>query len=307
MQELYRKYRPKVFQDVLGQPEAVHMLEQLLKDHKLPHTLLLSGPSGCGKTTLARILKSKLNCADADFNELNCADFRGIDVVRDIRQRMGLAPLNGACRIWLIDEAHSLTKDAQTAFLKILEDTPAHCYFFLATTEPNKLLATVRTRGTEIKLSPLCAKDMHQLLSAILQREQGQQPSPQVIERLVEVADGCARKSLVLLHQIMAISDEQQQLDILQKSDTQRQAIDIARALINPRSKWPEVAKIVAQVQDDPEAVRRLILAYAATVLLAGGSLADRAYIILTTFEANFFDSGRAGLIRACREVFITK
>src|SRR5690606_3369465 len=108
----------------------------------IPHAMLFTGPSGCGKTTLARILRVKLRCSDNDFQEINAADFRGIDSIRSMRQQVGAAPLGGDSRIWLIDEAHSMTADAQNAFLKLLEDTPRHVYFFLATTDPQKLKKT---------------------------------------------------------------------------------------------------------------------------------------------------------------------
>ena len=156
--ELYKKHRPKNLKRVFGQSVAIGTLKPLIEAKQVPHSLLLTGPSGCGKTTLARILVKELKCAKADFMEVNCADFRGIDTVRDIRTRMMQAPIGGDCRVWLIDEAHMLTSAAQTAFLKMLEDTPDHIYFFLATTHPQKLLKTIKTRCTEIKLKEMTAK-----------------------------------------------------------------------------------------------------------------------------------------------------
>src|SRR5688572_25883760 len=140
--ELYKKFRPKTLKGVVGQEGAVSSLQSMIDKGRLPHTILFSGPSGCGKTTIARILKGILECSDLDFFEINCADFKGIDMVRDIRRYVGIPPLHGKSRVWLIDEAHQLTKDAQNAFLKLLEDTPKHAYFMLATTDPQKLLPT---------------------------------------------------------------------------------------------------------------------------------------------------------------------
>ena len=132
--ELYKKHRPSYLEDVFGQPEAVKVLGSMIEKDDLPHSILFTGPSGVGKTTLARILKEELECHANDFKEINCADFRGIDTIRDIRNNMNRQSLMGGPLIWLIDEAHKLTNDAQTAFLKMLEDTPKHVYFFLATT-----------------------------------------------------------------------------------------------------------------------------------------------------------------------------
>jgi len=144
------------------------MLAQMVKRNKVPHTLLFSGPPGCGKTTLARILRKKLNCGKYDFSEVNCADFRGIDMVRDIRSHLQQAPISGDCRVWLIDEAHKLSNDAQNAFLKMLEDTPNHVYFFLATTNPQKLLKTIRTRCTEVVVKSLGDKNMEELIDDVI-------------------------------------------------------------------------------------------------------------------------------------------
>ena len=148
-EELYKRYRPRTLNGVLGNEATKSALSAYLEKGTLPHTLLFHGPSGCGKTTLARILAKQLNCSGPDFAEINCADFRGVDTARDIMRKMIIRPLKD-CRVWLIDECHKLTNDAQNALLKALEDTPEHVYFFLCTTEHKKLLKTIRTRCTEM-------------------------------------------------------------------------------------------------------------------------------------------------------------
>src|ERR1700682_2127212 len=112
--ELYRKHRPGNFKGLLGQSDAVKQLQSMLVEDKIPHALILSGHTGCGKTTTARILKKRLNCSDMDFSEINAAESRGIDTIREINQRKGLSAIGGKCRIYLLDEAHKLTSDAQT-------------------------------------------------------------------------------------------------------------------------------------------------------------------------------------------------
>jgi DNA polymerase-3 subunit gamma/tau len=300
--ELYKKYRPKTFKGVLGQEAAVSSLVKLIEKGQVPHAILLSGPSGCGKTTIARILKNVLQCSDADFTELNCADFKGIDMIRDIRRHSSLHPLAGKCRMWVIDEAHKLTNDAQNAFLKILEDTPSHVYFVLCTTDPQKLLKTIITRCTEIKLQPLSHKDLTLLIQRVAYKE-GAQLSEEVVDEIVEAADGSARKALVILEQVLQLPPEQQVDAVRSMSLNKDKAIDLARALIDPRTQWADVAKILSNLDDDPEAVRNLVLEYARKVLLGGGKLAPRAFKVIDVFSANFWDSKRAGLAAACYEV----
>lgn len=305
VQELYHKHRPATFKQVKGQPEAVKVLETMLREERLPHTILLTGPSGCGKTTIARILKKRLGCGDPDYVEVNCAVVEGaMETVRGIQSRMGLAPVSGPCRIWLLDECQSLSRAsfAQQALLKMLEDTPRHVYFFLATTDPGKILPTIKTRCTEIRLNGLHAKSMEALVQEVVEKEEAT-VSEEVIDLLVEVADGSARKALVLLHQILGLADDEERLQAIQRSDSKRQAIELARALMNPRSKWAEVAKILKGIDEEPESLRHMVLAYATNVLLGGGKLAPQAAMVIQSFRDNFFDSKRAGLAIASWEV----
>lgn len=303
--ELYKKYRPTTLDQVVGQVSAVKILKEKLASN-FPHTVIFSGPSGTGKTTLARILKTQLNCSDRDFTELNCASFRGIDTVREITQNMVLCPIGGKCRIWLIDEAHAVSRDGQGAFLKTLEDTPSHCYFFLATTDPNKLLQTIRTRATEIALKSISTKDLSSLISSVAKKEK-LKLSEEVVERIIEISDGSARKALVILDQIKDIKDEESQLEAVYRSDSKTLGIDLARALMNGKSKWTDIAAILRNIEDDPEGIRRLVLGYCSAVMLKGKGPIQRAYEIMIRFEDNLFDCGKAGLVRACYEILNLK
>lgn len=297
--ELYRRHRPKMLKQVLGQPQATEAIRTFLEKDNVPHSILFTGPSGCGKTTLARILRNKLKCTGADFQELNCADFRGIDMVRDIRQRMGLAAMGGGSRIWLIDECHKMSNDAQNAFLKMLEEPPDHVYFMLATTDPAKLLPTIRTRCTEIRVQALPPKAMETLLQDVLAKE-GASLSEEVIEKIVNVAEGSARKALVLLDQVRGLATEEEQLETIASNDAKQQGIMIARALFNPRCTWAEMAKVLKSVDEEPETLRYMVLAYATNVLLGGGKLAGLAAVVIDAFERNYYDSKRAGLVLSC-------
>lgn len=303
--ELYRKYRPTKFSEIIGQDEIIHSLVGFGKVDNIPHFILFVGPAGCGKTTLARILRMKMKCGDADFQELNVADFRGIDMVRDIRSRMSLAPISGKSRVWLIDEAGALTRDAQRAFLKMLEDTPDHVYFFLATTDPQKLLPTIRSRATEIKVKPLSDTDMERLIKDVWGAEQTCPISGDVLDKIVKLADGGPRKALVLLNQVINEEDEEKALAVLVEGVAEVESIELARALLRSNVTWGEVAKILKSIEglnEQVENVRWLVLGYMSTVALGNSKQMSKACRVMEAFRDHFYDCKKAGLILACRE-----
>ena len=302
--ELYKQHRPVAFKGIYGQPEAVRILKGMTaRENGIPHAILLTGPSGCGKTTIARILRRKLEVGEADYSEVNAADFRGIDTIREIRQRIPMAAMQGKFRMWVIDEAHQLVSQAQNALLKVLEDTPPHVYLILATTDPQKLLKTIITRCTEVRLKPIATKDIEDLIVAVCEKE-GKELPEAVREKIAEHADGSARKALVLLDSVLPLESEDDQLKAIESVDVKPQAIALARALISPRPQWKEVAAILKGLNgEDPEQLRHMVLGYASAVLLGGGNLAPRANLMIQAFERNFYDSKRAGLINASYEV----
>lgn len=301
--ELYKKYRPLTLKEIVGQPEAVRILEQFRKKNTMPHSVLFTGPSGCGKTTLSRIIRTYVDCKLEDYVELNCADFRGIDMVRDLRSKLSLAPMGGgSSRVYYVDECHQLTKDAQNGMLKMLEDTPRHIYFFLATSEPNKLITAIKTRCTEIKVKYLSISDLKLLVLSTTDTEKVT-ISEDVVDKIAELAEGSARKALVLLQAVIDISGEDEQLEALEKSVPYAQGIELARLLLNPRSTWPEAAKLIKSMEDEPESVRRLVLGYMTTVMLSNMKLASRCFLIVQIFRDHWYDCGKAGLAACCYEV----
>jgi DNA polymerase III subunit gamma/tau len=303
MIELYKAYRPKDIEGIVGQPQAVSILKAMVENDNIPHALLFTGQSGVGKTTIARILRKHVGCHLQEFHEVNIADIRGIDNVRDIRKHMNLRPLNGKTKVWLLDEAAKLSRDAQEAMLKMLEDTPSHVYFMLATTDPQKLLKTIRTRCTEIALKPIGEKDLVQLVVDVTKTEGNSKVTHDVVDKIVENSDGSARKALVLLGSVIRLESEEEMLEAIEKSTQEAQAINLCRLLLNPRSRWAEVAALLKELDaEDVEGLRHMTLRYMRSVLLGGGNLANRAANIMGIFERNFYDSGHDGLALACWE-----
>ncbi len=305
--ELYKRYRPQKLSEVIGQENAVRTLLKLIEKKKVPHTILFRGPSGCGKTTLARIMRRELGCSKQDFTEVDCADFRGIDLVRDIKSRLGLAPMGGKCKVWLIDEIHKMTGDGQSALLKTLEDTPNHVYFLLCTTDPDKLLPTIRSRCTEVEIKMMKDSDLEKLLNQVLKAEKyggkDEKYWSGIVDSIVEKVEGSARRALVLLNQIIDLEGRKEMMKIISRFDTKNRSTVIARELLSPNPSWSLIAKLLRNTDHDPETMRRMILGYASAVILGGGRLARRALLIVDVFGDNFFDSGKAGLIAACYAV----
>ena len=311
MQELYKRYRPQSLKTVFGQEGAIASLKRLMDGGNVPHSILLTGPSGVGKTTIARIVQRYVNCGDQDFIELNCADFKGVDVVRDIRKFMSLSPISGDTRMWLIDECHKLTNDAQNAFLKTLEDTPEHVYFVLCTTDPQKLLKTIHTRCSEIKLLSMSAQALRQVVDRVVKKE-SLEVEDEVLDEIIEASEGSARKALVILEQVAGLDGSEKQIAAIRTTTINKDlAIDLARLLVtNWRATWPDCAKILRGLKDeDAEGVRYCVLGYARACMVGSeekgpnAKLAERAFKVIDIFSKNFYDSRQAGLAAASWEV----
>lgn len=299
MREIHLEERPRTFKQVVGQRTACNQLTGLGKSAEgLPHCLLFTGPSGCGKTTLARIVRRKLKCSDADFQEVNAAENRGIDMVRGIQNKVGLSPIDGEARVWLIDECHQLTGEAQGAFLKLLEEPPDHVYFMLATTNPEKLRKAIITRCTKITVRLLTNPETVGMVQRIA--EERETPlADNVAEKLAEVSEGSARRALVLLAQTLGIEDEAKQLSALQNEDANVAGFAIAKALMS-RAKWGTLAALIKACTDEPETIRWIIMGYFTTVALGGGKNAERAVALIEEFQDNYYDSKKAGLVVSC-------
>lgn len=291
--ELYRKYRPQDFNEISGQESAVRMLEGFLQNSSVPHSLLFVGPSGVGKTTLARIVARKL---EAEVHEYNVADFRGIDTIREIRDRVQMPPLLKRCRCIILDEAHKLTSDSQNALLKLLEDCPEHSYFILCSTQPDRLITTVLNRCVVVRLSELADESLAALLRRVARRE-GKALDPETEKAIISNSRGSGRKALVLLEQYFAGGELR---DI---ETTETTVADLCRALIK-RATWPEVVELVQNLEDeDPETVRRVVLAYAAKAIQSRHMpTAARAYLIIAAFS-RWFSFTKPHLYAACFEV----
>lgn len=290
-------YRPDSFDEMVGNSKLVDSVKIILKRNKedIPKSWLFTGPSGCGKTTLARIVSKTLGCVGSDLYELDSADFRGIDTVRNIRQQMQYAPMKGNCRIWILDECHQITKDAQEALLKALEDTPPHVFFILATTEPQKLKNTLKNRCVSFEVEPVQGKDMVEFLKEVVVCEE-KKCDKDVLETIAINALGSCRAALQLLETVIDLSPAKMREGVKQAAEKQSAVIDLCRALFKGDS-WKKVASIFKRLEgEQPETIRLAVMGYCSSVLLNAPESAQ-SYLVMDSFKEPLFHNGRAGLI----------
>lgn len=305
---LYQKYRPQSFDQVVGNEVEMQSLEKAITGDNPTHVFLLSGPQGTGKTTAARICAGLLKAGELDVREVNSSNNRGIDTAREIIDKMRYQPADGDAIVYIIDEVHKTTNDWQNAMLKPLEDTPDHVFFFLCTTDPQKLIAPLRNRCTEIKLKGLSIAELVLVMRRVRRAEQ-LDVAPALLEEIAEAADGSPRKALVILEKVSKIADPEKRLEAIRSGmlgEESAEAIELCRALISEKASWKDVCQILKTIpkEDDPEKVRWAVMGYMSAVLL-GGRKNDRAAMALDAFSTPFYDTARNGLtLAAYRAVF---
>jgi DNA polymerase-3 subunit gamma/tau len=296
------KYRPKTFDEFIGNRSTIISLQSVLNSDSPPHTFLFTGESGCGKTTLAKIVANELGCRELDFKEINTADYRGIDSARDIIEKCQYTSLfGGDVKCYLMDECHQLTRIAQEALLKVLEDTPSHVYFLLCTTEPEKLIKTIRSRCSTFHVNKLSSCQIIPLLADVIKKE-GKEVSPEHIEQVAEAANGSPRQALIMLEQVIDLPTREIGRTIRRIKDREKEAIDLCKAMLDGKN-WKIVASILKNLknEEDIETARRIIAGYISAVLLSNDDSFTAYY--LSKFKDPFYYSGKPGFIFACWEV----
>ncbi|MFZ2963539.1 MAG: DNA polymerase III subunit gamma and tau, partial [Rhodoglobus sp.] len=226
---LYRRYRPETFAELIGQSQVTDPLRTALRTDRVNHAYLFSGPRGCGKTTSARILARCLNCAEGptdtpcgvcpscvelsrdgggslDVVEIDAASHNGVDDARDLRERAVFAPARDRYKIFILDEAHMVTPQGFNALLKIVEEPPEHVKFIFATTEPEKVIGTIRSRTHHYPFRLVPPAQMLDYVQQLCTSE-GIEVEPGVLPLVVRAGGGSVRDTLSLLDQLMAGSE----------------------------------------------------------------------------------------------------
>ena len=230
---LYRKWRPQSFSDIVGQDNVVKTLKNAIKMNRIAHAYLFCGPRGTGKTSTAKILAKALNCKEGstvnicgtcssctkirdnnsiDVLEIDAASNRGINEIRELREKVKFSPTEGNYKVYIIDEVHMLTTEAFNALLKTLEEPPEYVIFILATTEPNKLLSTILSRCQRFDFGRLSISDLIKRLSYICEQE-GVKISQKALSAIARNAGGGMRDAISILDQTISYAGSDVTLD----------------------------------------------------------------------------------------------
>lgn len=305
---LYNTYRPKLFKEVVGQEVVVNALIKILQKDAA-HTFLFTGPSGVGKTTLARLSAKFVRCAPQDIVEIAAAVNTGVDAMREIQAAADYQPFGGESKAIILDEVQRLSKSAWESLLKALEEPSPHTYWFLCTTEPDKILKTITTRAVTFKLKPVEDAAMRDLLADVCNKE-GIELADGVDNLLISKAGGSPRQLLSDLAMVRDAEGKADAAELLSTAIESEPVRELCRMLTDGKGSWQKAMAIVAKILDghEPEEARILVCRYMAAVAIGATSdrAAQHACMVLDFFRAQFFSAeGSAPLILAIGNVLL--
>jgi len=309
---LYQKVRPSTFDEVVGNDATIRALKKMAEgpESSRSHAILLHGPSGTGKTTCARILATMFGASGDSVFEINAANTRGLDSVREIASSAHLSVLGGGAKVYIIDESHQLTPAAQEAFLKVIEDHPPHTYFIFCTTEPKAIIDTIRNRCSQYEMSLLSTEKILELVRKVTEKEQ-LGVSDEILQAVAGTSDGSPRAAVVALEKVKGIADLDTAIGLLLRgTEHDHQVIELCQLMYaSPqarRQKWRYIFQVFDSLEDRPETIRKSILTYLYKKLVTAADDAealDLAWLI-HIFSQSVYYGNRAQLgaqiARAC-------
>lgn len=287
-QSLPVKYRPTSFEEVVGHNAILKALEGVLKRNS--HTFLFHGPSGTGKTTLARIVAAEVGCLPEYILEVDAATNTGVENIRDIQETLRYLPMGSSKRAVILDEAHMLSKSAWNSLLKVTENPPAHVYWFLCTTEVDKVPATIKTRCSIFGLALLPSDQLKTVVKRVAKAERMKIPDD-VLEIIIAEARGSPRQAIANLDLCVECETKKEASEILKSALASDATIALCRFLVGGGGSWASAMEIVGNLKEEnPESVRIVLCNYVAAVLKKSKSNKDagRLLAILEAFEGYY-------------------
>lgn len=305
---LLTKYRPQTFSDVIGQEKVVKSLKAALTK-SVSHAYLFIGPSGCGKTTLARLAAKDLGCVAYDLTEVDAATFTGIDDMRNVTSTLGYKPMQeGGGKGIILDECHSLSKQAWTSLLKSLEEPSAWVYWFLCTTEAGKVPENIKTRCLRYELKPVAISVIGDFLEEILEQEKVNLGKEQggIIDICAKQAHGSPRQALSNLAVCLSVRTREEAAELLLSAEGAPAAIDFVRALYKGAS-WGQLQGLLGGLTEmNAEGIRQIVRAYGTKIVLGAKSpdAAGKALEILDAFSEPCYGSdGITPILLSCAKL----
>ena len=286
-ESLHIKYRPKTLDEVVGQDHVVKSLKALFKKN-VPHAFLFTGNAGCGKTTLARIVAAKLGCVDAQNGllEIDAAKNTGVDDMRTVADGLIYQSLGRNKRKFIIiDEAHMLSKSAWNSLLKIVEEPPEHVYWAFCTTEPSKVIKTVRTRTHAYELRDVRGSVLTDLVKSVA-KEEKIKLDKKAYNLIAKESDGSPRQALVYLSMAANCESLEEVTALLGSATESGEIIDLCRLLVSGKAKWANIQPLLNKLTDkNNESIRLVVVNYTSKVLL-GTSDSRKAQNLLAILDA---------------------